>query len=81
MEQREAVRLRHDLRRATVAHRVNAREILPWLKLRLQVSGTRGGPQGGVLSPRLSHIDLTEVEARLERAQAATRHGAHTDGE
>ena len=74
-------RVRHDLRRATVAHRVNAREILPWLKLSLQVSGTRGGPQGGVLSPRLSHIDLTAVEARLERAQAAMRHGAHTDGE
>jgi RNA-directed DNA polymerase len=40
--------VRHDLRRAKVAHRVHDREILHWLKLILKVSGTRGVPQGGV---------------------------------
>jgi RNA-directed DNA polymerase len=70
--------VRHDLLLAKVAHRVNDREILHVLKLILKVSGTRGVPQGGVISPLLSHIDLTEVDAMLERAKAATRNGAHT---
>jgi RNA-directed DNA polymerase len=69
--------VRHDLLLAKVAHRVNDREILHLLKRILKVSGTRGVPQGGVISPLLSHIDLTEVDAMLERAQAATRNGAH----
>jgi RNA-directed DNA polymerase len=71
--------VRHDRRRATVAHRVNDREILPLLKLILHVSGTRGVPPGGVISPLLRHIDRTAVDALLERAKAATRTGAHTD--
>src|SRR5262245_20138499 len=33
---------------------------------------------GGVSSPLLSNIYLTEVDAMLERAKAATRNGAHT---
>jgi RNA-directed DNA polymerase len=74
-------RVRHDLRLAQVARRVNAREILHVLTLILNVSGPRGVPQGGVMSPLLSHLYLTAVEAMLERAKAATRHGAHTDVE
>jgi RNA-directed DNA polymerase len=70
--------VRHDLLLAKVARRVNDREILHVLKLILKASGTRGVPQGGVMSPLLSNIYLTEVDAMLERAKAATRNGAHT---
>ena len=71
-------RVRQDLLRAKGARRVNARELLPVLKLIRQAAGTRGVPQGGVLSPLRSHLDRTEVEAMLARAQAAPRHGAPT---
>jgi RNA-directed DNA polymerase len=73
--------VRHDLLLATVARRVTDCETLHVLKLIRKVSGPRGVAQGGVMSPRRSHIDLTAVEARLARAQAGTRHGAHTDVE
>jgi RNA-directed DNA polymerase len=70
--------VRHDLLLAKVARRVNDREILHLLKLMLKASGKRGVPQGGVLSPLLSNIYLTEVDAMLERAKAGTANGTHT---
>ena len=41
----------------------------------LKASGKRGVPQGGVISPLLANIYLTEVDAMLERAKEVTRDG------
>jgi RNA-directed DNA polymerase len=70
--------VRHDLLLGKVARRVRDGEILHLLKLMLKASGKRGVPQGGVLSPLLANIYLTEVDAMLERAIRVTQEGAYT---
>src|SRR6059036_270067 len=70
--------VRHDLLLAKVARRVQDGEVLHLLKLMLKASGKRGVPQGGVLSPLLANIYLTEVDAMLERAKRVTQEGAYT---
>jgi RNA-directed DNA polymerase len=67
--------VRHDLLLGKVARRVQDAEILQLLRLMLKASGTRGVPQGGVISPLLANIYLTEVDAMLERAKEVTRDG------
>jgi RNA-directed DNA polymerase len=70
--------VRHDLLLGKVARRVQDGEILHLLKLMLKTSGKRGVPQGGVLSPLLANIYLTEVDAMLERATKVSQEGAYT---
>jgi RNA-directed DNA polymerase len=50
--------VRHDLLLGKVAARVNDDQVLHLLKLILKASGTRGVPQGGVISPLLSNLSI-----------------------
>lgn len=70
--------VRHDRLLGKVARRIQDGEILHLVKLMLKASGKRGVPQGGVLSPLLANVYLTEVDAMLERAKPVTPEGAYT---
>jgi RNA-directed DNA polymerase len=70
--------VRHHVLLAKVAQRGSDPAILHVLKLILKASGKQGVPQGGVLSPVLSNLYLTEVDRMLERAKENTRRGPYT---
>jgi RNA-directed DNA polymerase len=48
------------------------------LKIMLKANGRCGVPQGGVISPLLSNLYLTEVDRMLERAKEVTRYDKYT---
>jgi RNA-directed DNA polymerase len=70
--------VRHDRLLAKVAQRVDDADVMRLLKIMLKANGRRGVPQGGVISPLLSNLYLTEVDRMLERAKETTRFGKYT---
>jgi RNA-directed DNA polymerase len=70
--------VRHSLLLTKVARRVNDKAIMHLLKMMLKATGKKGVPQGGVASPLLSNIYLTEVDRMLEKAVVTTRRGKYT---
>jgi RNA-directed DNA polymerase len=69
--------VRHHLLLDKVALRVQDGDVMHLLRLILKASGKQGVPQGGVISPLLSNIYLTEVDRMLERAKVATTYGGY----
>jgi RNA-directed DNA polymerase len=70
--------VQHYLLLEKVARRVQDDEVMQLLKAMLKATGEKGVPQGGVISPLLSNLYLTEVDRLLERAMETTRNGKYT---
>jgi RNA-directed DNA polymerase len=65
--------VQHSLLLEKVARRVQDTSVMRLLKMILKSTGEKGVPQGGVISPMLSNLYLTEVDRMLEKAIATTQ--------
>src|ERR1039457_3202800 len=70
--------VQHSLLLEKVARRVQDDAVMHLLKMMLAATGKKGVPQGGVISPLLSNVYLTEVDRMLEKAIETTRNGKYT---
>src|ERR1700686_1624438 len=70
--------VQHYLLLEKVARRVQDDAVMHLLKMMLAATGKKGVPQGGVISPLLSNVYLTEVDRILEKAIETTRNGKYT---
>jgi len=70
--------VQHYLLLEKVARRVQDDAVMHLLKMMLAATGKKGVPQGGVISPLLSNVYLTEVDRMLEKAIETTRNGKYT---
>jgi RNA-directed DNA polymerase len=70
--------VQHYLLLEKVARRVQDDAVMHLLKMMLEATGKKGVPQGGVISPLLSNVYLTEVDRMLEKAIETTHNGKYT---
>jgi RNA-directed DNA polymerase len=70
--------VQHYLLLEKVARRIQDAAVMRLLKQILKSTGKKGVPQGGVISPLLSNVYLTEIDRMLEKAIETTRRGPYT---
>jgi len=70
--------VQHSLLLEKVARRIQDASVMRLLRMILKATGAKGVPQGGVISPVLSNLYLTEVDRMLEKAIETTRRGQYT---
>jgi RNA-directed DNA polymerase len=73
--------VRHHILLEKVARRVQDAHVMHLVKLILTANGKKGVPQGGVISPLLSNIYLSDIDVMLEKAKEVTRSGQYANME